>query len=120
MLDYTVLSNQTSHFIKQTVKFDVSESIKQVLEILDDNLNHKNVKATVTYKGFSQGTVVLTDKNRFQQVLLNVLSNSLKYTNRSSKRINGLFEIVVQLVEHKYLKVYVTDSSIRIDQKEEQ
>ena len=64
--------------------------------------------------------MVKTDRNRFQQVLLNVLSNSLKYTNRKSKKINGLFEIIVQLVDRKFLKVYVLDSSIGMDQKDKQ
>lgn len=48
------------------VKFDVSDCIDQVLKILEDNLNHSNLKVKVSYQGFLDGTRVETDKNRFQ------------------------------------------------------
>lgn len=94
MLDYTVLTNKNASFVKKIERFDLSESINHVLEILDENLKLINVKVKVTFKGFVDGTRVATDRNRFQQVLLNVLSNSIKYTNKNSSG-PGLFEIIV-------------------------
>ena len=66
MLDYTVLTNKNANFIKQIEKFDLSEAVEQVLDILEENLNQINVKVQVTYKGFyNKGITIETDKNRF-------------------------------------------------------
>ena len=64
--------------------FDLQECIVQIYEILEDKVKMKDIRLKIELIGFST-TMVNTDKRRFQQVLLNLFSNALKFTDRSDK-----------------------------------
>lgn len=84
MLDYTVLQTDSDNFIHEVTSFDLSECINQIYEILEDKIKMKEIKVKISLSGFnSRSTNVQTDKKRLQQVLLNLISNSIKYTDRN-------------------------------------
>ena len=56
----------------------------------------KQFEVKVVYSGFDCGHLVNTDKKRLQQVLLNLLSNSVKFTDR-----DGSILILIELT-HKH------------------
>ena len=41
MLDYTILSNNVEHFMKDNQYFDIVECINQIYEMLEDKINLK-------------------------------------------------------------------------------
>ena len=67
-----------------------------------------------TFQGSRQFFHVNTDHKRLQQVLLNLLSNSLKFTDR-----NGKILINVEFIAgaKDYLRISVTDDGIGIKDK---
>ena len=77
----------------------------------------KNIKVKVGYSGLeSNKRFIKTDRKRLQQVLLNLYSNAVKFTNR-----DGKISIMVELLKqrHKeFVRVSVHDSGIGIKEED--
>ena len=43
LLDYTVLSNDSQNFIKQNSEFSLNESIEEIVSIMNDKIQMKNL-----------------------------------------------------------------------------
>ena len=79
----------------------------------------KNIEILTSFIGFNRNYRVKTDQKRLQQVLLNLISNSIKFTNR-----NGTIKIKVELIKEidefqiqetkEYLQLIVKDNGIGI------
>lgn len=94
ILDYSILSREDRNFTKDITAFDVREAIEEIIEIMDDKAKMKEIDVTAIYTFFPNLPITIggidgevcyaiqTDRKRLQQVLLNVLSNALKFTNR--------------------------------------
>ena len=76
--------------------FTLQQPIKEVLEVLNFKATYKSVKIDTHYLGLDPEKRVRCDERRVMQVLLNLLSNALKFT-----KTNGRIEIQVRLLRGK-------------------
>ena len=83
MLDYSILTNNPQTFTKDKNSFDIYVCINELCTLLQDKVKFKNIKLKILVKGFDDTRFVISDKKRFSQVLLNLLLNAIKFTERN-------------------------------------
>lgn len=104
ILDYTVLKGKKENFTKNIEIFDVKEAIDQVVNMLQDKAEMKQINIKTEFFGFEhQNNLIKTDEKRMQQVLLNLVSNALKFTKK-----NGQVLILVENIS----EVEISDISL--------
>lgn len=72
-----------SYFIEKKT-FDIKDVISQVVELHESEANEKNIKMVVDESSHK----VIADPNKIEQVLENLVSNAVKYTNKGEITIN--------------------------------
>ena len=61
MLDYTVLTNECSKFIKIVTIFDIRGAIEEIYHILEDKASMKEIKIEMNYLHFDGNYLIETD-----------------------------------------------------------
>lgn len=85
-------------------RFDIIELIQNVFDLLEINASKKKIALTFDME-YNKPIFVMADKERMQQVLSNLLTNSIKYGHE-----NGTTEVSVEnLIKNKVI-VRVTDN----------
>ena len=87
-------------------KFDIINLTKNVFEMLEFTAKKKKIKLTVN-KDKGLETKVIADKEKIEQVLTNLIDNSIKYG-----KDNGTTEIVIQSLNEDKIIVRVTDNGV--------
>ena len=64
--------------------FPVSETLEECVEIMKYRFEQKSIALFCKVKG---NILIMNDKNRYKQVIINLLSNSLKFTNKGFVKI---------------------------------
>ena len=91
-------------------QFDIILLINEVLESLE--LKAQKHKIKLVFKDKLKGhTMVFADREKIRQVLINLISNSIKYSNEDGKTTVRIFEL------HDQILVEVADNGIGIDEK---
>ena len=111
ILDFsTIESGQLKHFIQP---FDLGVLMKELHNIYTLPINTK-AKVTIQFNGLNSigKTIIKTDRHRLKQVLINLINNALKFTERGKVEIG--FSLKMNLFEF-----YVKDSGIGISQKDQ-
>ena len=77
--------NQLEHGYIELVKepFNLTECVRESVEILQPLALKKNQELTVEYEEEPQ--IVVGDSNRFSQIMINIISNAIKYTGEAGK-----------------------------------
>ena len=95
----------------ESVDVDVAEVVREVVELLSERASEKKIGLTCR---MDTGTVtqVLSDPTRLRQVILNLVSNAVKFTSEGAVevRVESLLENATQVE----LRVSVKDSGIGI------
>lgn len=91
--------------------FDIIQLISNVYELLEIKANNKNI-SLVLDKNYLQPIMVIADQERIQQVLTNLVVNSIKYGHT-----NGTTEISVENLNSSKLIIRVTDNGEGIEAK---
>lgn len=94
LLDLAKMENSQFHL--NIDLFNLHDVINKALDTLAFQAQQKNIKLSYVYEdsNFSYFTSINGDSYRYQQILLNFLSNALKFTP-----FNGLIKVEVRLLE---------------------
>jgi len=87
-------------------KFDIINLTENVFEMLEFTAKKKKIKLTVN-KDKGLKTKVIADKEKIEQVLTNLIDNSIKYG-----KDHGTTEIVIQSLNEDKIIVRVTDNGV--------
>ena len=101
ILDFSILRKHDEKFTKDVKIFDIREAIKEIMEIQEDKVDMKGITVNSIFKCFDlketehpcDSYFVKSDPKRLQQVLLNLYSNAIKFTDREGE-INIITELV--------------------------
>jgi two-component system phosphate regulon sensor histidine kinase PhoR len=91
-------------------KFELTALIKEVMESLEFKAKKSNINFVFKDK-YDQPTWVEADREKIRQVLVNLLSNSLKYGKENGFTSITIFEL------HDQFLVEITDNGIGIEEK---
>ncbi|MEZ5083712.1 MAG: tetratricopeptide repeat-containing sensor histidine kinase [Bacteroidales bacterium] len=92
--------------VKENIK--ISVLINEVISITDQNAANKNIKININ---MDDDIVVFADKNMISTVLLNLISNAIKFTH-----INGEIEIKCKCNENN-IELMVADTGVGISKE---
>lgn len=97
-------------------EFKLSELVTEVLEIFNFQYQQKRLFLNVVVADDLKSCIMYSDKCRLKQILINLLSNALKFTFKG-----GITITVNKLVTRvdKYLRFSIKDTGIGIKQEEQ-
>lgn len=108
IIDFQSLQNNNLRFQKE--QFDVNGAVQVALEILKYMKKSEDIQLI---NNISPDTFyVFTDENRFQQILFNLVGNSLKFMEKGQVVINAE-------VKEYFLYIYLTDTGIGIEKQKQ-
>ena len=92
-------------------RFDIIELIQNVFEMLEFTAKKKNIEFIVDQENEIE-TNVNADKEKIEQVLTNLIDNSIKYG-----KDNGTTEVVIQNLNENKIIVRVTDNGVGFEKE---
>lgn len=92
-------------------KFDIIDLINNIFEMLEFSAKKKNIRLIVE-KESELNTNVNADKEKIEQVLTNLIDNSLKYG-----KDNGTTEVMVQNLNEFKIIVRITDNGVGLEKE---
>jgi two-component system phosphate regulon sensor histidine kinase PhoR len=108
--DILVLSNIESNLTVDVEEFKPSTVIEDVLNIIRKTAINKNIK--LEFKDENTKTI-LGDKDKFHQLVLNLVENAVKYSKDTSGRVE-----ILSYNEDKYYCLQVKDNGIGIPKED--
>mmetsp|Transcript_12541 Transcript_12541/g.21114 ORF Transcript_12541/g.21114 Transcript_12541/m.21114 type:complete len:408 (-) Transcript_12541:644-1867(-) len=117
MLDFARLKQDK--FVKEVKTFDIREAVQEIVEIQQYQADRLGIALETEFRNFEAcAFLVTTDAQRLQQVVLNLVSNALKFTRRGSIAIKS--QLVFNERKAKWsLMVCVKDTGIGIKQADQ-
>lgn len=91
-------------------KYDIAKQIKDVIEALEFQANKKGIKLQLAKK-YDKPILVKADKFRIRQVIVNLITNSIKYGKENGKTV-----ISINLFDEQVI-VEIKDNGIGIEEK---
>lgn len=109
--DLDEISKLETGIISLTVeKFDVAALIKECIGDLEGKAEASNIQ--IRYKGkFNHPVFVKADRKRVEQVLINLIDNSIKYGKKGGRTSISIFPLFEQIL------IEVTDDGVGIEEK---
>lgn len=108
--DLEVISRlETEQYVLDIQKFNIIELTQEVFDQLEMKANEMRI--TLELENESQTSFVMADRDKIQQVLVNLVSNSIKYGRKSGKTRVRFFDM------NETILIEVADNGIGIDEK---
>lgn len=92
--------------------FDIDKLLRDVMDMLEDSAKKRGIQLHVRTKRRQEAYMVLADPNRIEQVLFNLIINSIKYGNRGGQVEANIFDL-----EDRYL-IEINDDGMGIPEKD--
>jgi len=90
-------------------KFEIAEVVNDIVNSVQPLAKDKGLKLLYTVP---EGIILDSDKRRIKQILMNLVSNAIKFTDRGNVKID------VKLLNNKDLEVIVSDSGMGIKKED--
>ncbi|MFZ7102557.1 MAG: sensor histidine kinase [Peptococcaceae bacterium] len=90
-------------------EFSLDDIVREVIEYITPMAAAKRLEVTAE---LSKGVVIYSDRRRVKQVLINLMSNAVKFTEQGSVKLNGFLQ------EDGVLKISVIDTGRGIKQED--
>ncbi len=110
--DLLVLSRLDNKRTNWTIEaFDLKQSIRRLCEVMRGQVNEHRHRITF---GCQRGLPPITaDKQRIEQVILNILSNAIKYTPDG-----GQIDIKLSQLPKKFVRIEIDDNGVGIPEED--
>ena len=92
----------------QKMNFIIQDLIKEVYESLSIRTAAKNIKCSIK-KGCEQPVTVFADKEKIRQVIINIVSNSIKYGKENGHIVASIYK-----TDGKHVLIEISDDGIGI------
>ncbi len=107
ILDFTRLKNNDISLNKKVV--DLSGAINFVISILQPVISKKSLSIDIIVN--ANATHVFADEQRLQQILLNIIGNSVKYSHK------GSIAVTTKIIDSRTLAIVIQDTAGGIPQQ---
>ncbi len=87
---------------------NINKLIFEISDAFSQRIQHFNNTVKIVTPLTDDEAKIYTDENKLRQILTNLISNAIKFTQ------NGTIEIGYKVVNHSYLEFYVEDTGIGI------
>lgn len=101
---------ESGQIVLNKEKFDIQTLVKETIDDLEDKANTANIKLHFNTKG-NNPTYVRGDRKKIQQVLVNLIDNSIKYGNRGGQTQIKTIPLIDQIL------IEITDNGQGIEEK---
>ncbi|MCD4683458.1 MAG: sensor histidine kinase [Bacteroidales bacterium] len=109
--DLQMISNlEDGSFALSMNKFDITKLVAEIIDQNDIRASKKNISLEIK-EGCEKSFIVFADREMIQQVLNNLVTNSMKYGKDGGRTQVGIYDM------NKNVLVEVTDNGIGIDTK---
>jgi PAS domain S-box-containing protein len=99
---------QSGKFVIQPAKFDLNVLLQQVIE----DIQQTSLRHSIIFKGNGKQLIVNADRERIEQVIINLLTNAIKYSPNAQQ------VLVETYVKNKKIEVCIKDFGIGIPAEE--
>ncbi|MBN1118261.1 MAG: GAF domain-containing protein [Bacteroidales bacterium] len=107
----TISSLETNQAKIEPVEINMNETIRELERIFRENNSNEKIEISATTDLSDKQSIIIADKTKLTQVLTNLVSNAVKFTE------SGLIKFGYRM-ENNMLLFHVTDNGIGIDNEE--
>ena len=111
ILDFSKL--ESGKLLLHKTDFSFNNIISQILDILDTEIRQKRLNVSVEIDS-ELNSLYRGDEDRFKQILINLISNAIKFTANGNIAIK--VKLLNQQANHSNIKVTVSDNGIGIEE----
>jgi len=102
--------HESGHLMMNLTHFDIIQLTKDTFEIVAIHADARDIDLVIK-EGFKDQIFVTADLDKIQQVLINLLANSIKYGQKSGRTAVGFYDL------EEHILVELSDNGIGIEQK---
>ena len=98
----------------EKIGFEPQKVINKVMQVLQHRAEEKGLIFTNSFYDYQLSKVLIGDPYRLEQVLLNLISNAIKFTSRGS--VDTTFKVISDFNETQIIDITVKDTGIGMDE----